>query len=102
MGSFSIIAGVVAIFILYKLFGGGGWATLIKKYKTKAIEMGFDGDEALDRLQLYWDYHNIPSMDGKKQFKEWMQPNGIQSDPHAYTVQVIWSITDDIKDGKYD
>lgn len=96
-----VIAFISAPLIAYKLFGLGGWTSLINQYKVAAIRMGLDGDEALDRLKLYWDTFNLPSLNGKQEFKKMMQPNGIQSDPHAHTVQVIWHITDDIIAGKY-
>jgi hypothetical protein len=95
------IAFIIALLIAYKLFRLGGWTSLINQYKVAAVRMGLDGDEALDRLKLYWDTSNLPSLNGKKEFRKMMQPNGIQSDPHAHTVQVIWHTTNDIMARKY-
>ncbi len=105
---FEVIIFFVIAFVAYKALGLYHWTRMINQYKQAAIRLGLDSDEALDRLQLYWKTLNFPSIngtnkfDGKTKFKEMMQPNGIQSDPHAHTVQIIWLITDDILAGKYE
>ncbi len=104
---FEIIILLVITFVAYKALRLYRWTRMINQYKQAAIRLGLDGNEALDRLQLYWKMLNFPMIngtnkfDGKTKFREMMQPNGIQSDPHVHTVQVVWFITDDILAGKY-